>query len=219
MRRISPKTFVSELTVTHTWAADQRYGDCFKLQFGDAQDVSLFWKNACCSCTFRSHVGTAVCCEGGSGFWIHEGHFSVKSLDATNNAVEPVMQLGHSTTGCPANNIGASIRWFVETSTSAAGAQIGQFGYDWANVTHACREARFFLDVNNAAGAIRAFLFETLTRNISFGALNHVQMSSFTDCNRGCAGTAGRLIWNTTAGKLEVDNGCAWICVGTGCAT
>lgn len=160
-RRIPPKTFVSNTTQVNVWGANQQYKDCVKLQFGTTQDVSLFWKNACCSDTFRIHIGTVVDCQGGSGFGIWEGHLTVESLNAMNNNVNKAFGLSHSTTGCPANNIGIGTDYFVETSTCAAGAQIGQIDFRWTNVTHACREAAYRAIVFDAAGSVSAFEYTT----------------------------------------------------------
>ncbi len=218
-RDIPATTFLSHTTKTNDWTANQSYTDCIRLIFGTGSDVALFWKNAGCSDTFRSHVGTVVCCEGGDGSWIHEGHFTAKSRDATNNAIEATVQIGHTTTGCPANGIGSSIRWFVETTGAAAGQQIGQFGYLWTNVTHACRTADFFINVCQDQTQTRWLTFDTSAKEVQFGALHYLTIPAFTDCNRGCPGTAGRLIFNSTSNTLNYDNGTNWLCINNGCTT
>ena len=38
-----------------------------------------------------------------------------------------------------------------------------------------------------------------------------IQLPTFTDTTRPAPGTAGRLMFNTTSGKLNYDNGSAWI--------
>ena len=55
--------------------------------------------------------------------------------------------------------------------------------------------------------------------NVALQGLQYLILGVFTDCNRGCPGTAGRVIFNSGDGNLNVDNGCAWIDVATGCTT
>ncbi len=218
-RSIPPETFLSNTTQTHTWSADQKWADCVKIFLGCGCDVRLFWKGACCSETFRIHVGTVICCHGGDGQVVLEGHLQIETLDATNNAVEPTVQIAHSTTGCPANGIGTSIRWFVETSGAPAGQQIGQLGYLWTNVTHACRTADFFINVCQSQSQTEWLRFVTASKEVQFGALHYLKIPAFTDCNRGCPGTAGRLIFNSTTNTLNYDNGTNWLCINDGCTT
>lgn len=53
---------------------------------------------------------------------------------------------------------------------------------------------------------------------LALDQLGRIEMAVLTDCTRGCPGTAGRVIFNSADGNLNIDNGCAWI-LPNGCTT
>lgn len=53
---------------------------------------------------------------------------------------------------------------------------------------------------------------------LALDQVGRIEMAVLTDCTRGCPGTAGRVIFNSTDGNLNMDNGCAWI-LPNGCVT
>lgn len=67
---------------------------------------------------------------------------------------------------------------------------------------------------NNAGGTILTGITFTSSDTMQTGNTwefgNNTVLYSRTDANRGAAGTAGRIIFNTDDGKLNIDNGSNW---------
>lgn len=115
-RRISPKTFVSNIGQTNIWTANQRYNDCVKLILGTGADASIFYNQ-------------------------------------TNLVIKP-------------NDVGCGVL--------------------------------------------------LLQGDATFCGQQFLTLGVFTTAQRGCAGTAGRIIWNTCTGTLNVDDGICWDSIGVG---
>lgn len=49
-----------------------------------------------------------------------------------------------------------------------------------------------------------------------YGQLEFAQIHNRTNANRGAAASAGRVVWNTDSGALQLDNGTTWENVVTG---
>jgi len=210
-RRLPPTLFVSETARIHTWTANQQFDDCVRLQFGDSQDVSVFYRNPCCCQQF-------IICSNTCITFISTGAAHQINPSAANTAPD-VLVLTRDTTGVPANCIGGAVTWGIETSTTI-NTRAARIEARWTNVTHACRRSDLiFLVEDDADNVLEEYLrLDGSAQAVTMPAQIFLLIGVFTDANRGCPGTAGRVIFNTDDGNLNIDNGTNWI-TPHGCTT
>ncbi len=207
-----PKTFVAETRIPHTWYAHQTYEDCIKLIFGTGSDAHLFWNGG------SWQLGGPcddVCCGGNIGINL----LGTVNITANNAgaAICYVLDLTKNRTTCVVAGHGVGLRFFAETT---AGAQnVVRISGLWTTVTDASRVGDFLVDASKCQVVTNILRWTGATSTWSFGTTNYIKIPSFTDCNRGCPGNAGNLIFNTTTNTLNYDNGTNWICVNNGCTT
>jgi hypothetical protein len=84
--------------------------------------------------------------------------------DAVTNAFTELLQLTHNSSGTPAAGLGAAIEMLAETSTTE-GVSIGQIAMEWAVITHASRQGRFRLLLDDAGTATEVFVITPSTSN------------------------------------------------------
>lgn len=207
-----PQTFVAQTRQAHTWYANQSYEDCIKVIFGTGADVAIWWNGS--QAIWGAPCDT-LCC-GGSNAYNILGQVNV-TVNNSTAGIDYVLDLTKNRTTCVANGHGAGVRFFAETTVAAQ--ELGRLAFLWTNVTDACRTADFLLSVNKCQVTVEGMRWTGATNTWSFGTTNYIKIPSFTDCNRGCPGNAGNLIFNTTTNTLNYDNGTNWICVNNGCIT
>ena len=209
-RDIDPKTFTGFTSVSNIWTANQRFNDCVRLNFGNGSDASLYWNNTCCELFITSGLvqpGVVNFCGANIRIRINDDRNSCVNFNV----------LVHNTTGTPAAGLGVGFRAFAESSTTPC-RQIGQLFWSWTCVTDGTRTADMAFSVTRNAASATFLLLDGSENSVSINGTRYLQLGLFTDANRGAAGTAGRVIFNTTDGAINVDDGSDWRLI-TGCIT
>lgn len=210
-RDTDPKTFGGFTSVKNIWTEDQKFNDCVRLYLGSSCDASIFWTGA-----NNRLVLSGTAAPPGE---LRACALSIKVLntDACNSSVNIGLTLGHNSTAAPAANMGVGIRGLAESSTTNCRQQ-GQISWTWTCVTDATRTSDLTFNVTRCGTGTDVFFIDGSANSASMFAQRYFTLGSFTDANRGAAGTAGRVIWNTTDTAINVDDGTNWRLI-TGCIT
>lgn len=104
-----------------------------------------------------SNTGTGILASSVSGAGLRStgalpSNFNVAA--AGTNDVVPIASLFRSSTGTPANGLGASLLYGIETSTTDD-VTAGAISYLWSDITHASRTSRFELSTVNSGTTAR----------------------------------------------------------------
>jgi hypothetical protein len=120
----------------------------------------------------------------GIGITAPTEQLSIRTDDAAAAAITSVATLGHSTTGTPANGLGAGLLFRLESSTTD-NQDAARISAVWTTVTHATRAAALTFQTVNAGGA----LTERMRLNAAGGL--GIGITAVAGFNLHVAGTAG----------------------------
>ncbi len=86
-------------------------------------------------------------------------------------------------------------------------------GSDHINLVASGAGSNIVIDANSTGSitlSLSGVALQTITSSLTSFLTNHVRLPNKSDASRGAASLAGRIIYNTSDGKINIDNGTNW---------